>query len=99
MTPTHLSRRQLLKLILVSGSVAALPATLLTRAARPRGELAQGETSVLVVGAVAGLTAARLLHDAGYSVQLLEGRDRYGGRLWTNTAGGCCRREDIRAAP
>jgi len=41
--------------------------------------------SVLVIGAgAAGLAAARALHDGGAEVIVLEGRDRLGGRLWTN---------------
>src|SRR5690606_6030133 len=37
---------------------------------------------VLVVGAgVAGLTAARDLHDAGHDVVVIEGADRAGGKL------------------
>lgn len=40
---------------------------------------------VVVIGAgLAGLTAARLLHDSGFSVTILEARNRMGGRLWTN---------------
>ncbi|CAM4473968.1 Putrescine oxidase [Mycobacterium basiliense] len=39
--------------------------------------------SVVVVGAgISGVVCARLLHDAGYEVQVLEARDRAGGRLW-----------------
>jgi polyamine oxidase len=40
---------------------------------------------VLVVGAgMAGLTAARILHDSGFAVTILEARDRLGGRTWTD---------------
>lgn len=42
----------------------------------------------IVVGAgVAGLTAARLLADAGQRVVVLEARDRIGGRVWTDRTG------------
>ena len=40
---------------------------------------------VLVIGAgMAGLVAARLLHDSGFKVTVLEARDRIGGRVWTD---------------
>ena len=40
---------------------------------------------VVIVGAgVAGLAAARYLHDAGQSVCVVEARDRIGGRVWSN---------------
>lgn len=43
---------------------------------------------VLVIGAgVAGLTAARALHESGVDVVVLEARDRIGGRLWTAPVG------------
>lgn len=40
---------------------------------------------VIVIGAgMAGLVAARLLHDAGFAVTVLEARSRLGGRVWTD---------------
>ena len=40
---------------------------------------------VIVVGAgMAGLVAARLLHDSGFRVTVLEARARVGGRTWTD---------------
>lgn len=40
---------------------------------------------VVVVGAgMAGLVAARLLHDSGFRVTVLEARPRVGGRTWTD---------------
>ena len=44
---------------------------------------------VVVIGAGAtGLSAAVHLRDAGFSVVVLEARDRVGGRLWTNEIDG-----------
>lgn len=41
--------------------------------------------SVLIIGAgMAGLAAARELHDVGKTVTVLEARDRTGGRVYTN---------------
>jgi len=47
---------------------------------------------VLVIGAgMAGLVAARLLHDSGFPVTVLEARQRLGGRIWTDdTLGIAC---------
>lgn len=47
------------------------------------------ERDVVVVGAgLAGLTAARELHDAGIDVVVWEARDRVGGRTWTSELDG-----------
>jgi monoamine oxidase len=50
----------------------------------PWGAPAPAAKSVLVVGAgMAGLSAARSLADAGWSVRVIEARDRIGGRVYT----------------
>jgi monoamine oxidase len=42
---------------------------------------------ILVIGAgMAGIMAARTLHDAGYDVTILEARDRLGGRTQTDNS-------------
>lgn len=50
----------------------------------------QSKVDVVIVGAgLAGLQTACLLQRAGLSVQVLEARDRVGGRLFTESASGC----------
>lgn len=50
---------------------------------------AMSEFDTIVVGAgIAGLTAARLLTDAGRRTVVLEARDRIGGRVWTDRSDG-----------
>ncbi|MFK7828780.1 MAG: flavin monoamine oxidase family protein [Congregibacter sp.] len=75
MNTTTLNRRHLLRLL----GAASLGATL------PPGLLAANSTRrVVVVGAgLAGLAAARLLEQQGVDVQVLEARDRIGGRVFT----------------
>ena len=51
----------------------------------PRKKVITGLPRVLVVGAgLAGLTAARVLHDTGFDVVVVEARHRIGGRVWTD---------------
>ncbi len=47
--------------------------------------MSHAEVAVLGAG-MAGLAAARALHDEGVEVVVLESRDRVGGRIWTDRA-------------
>ncbi len=59
------------------------------RAAAQVGELARPGSKVAILGAgAAGLACARELLDAGFEVELLEARDRAGGRVWSKEIAG-----------
>ncbi len=59
------------------------------RAAAQVGEIARPGARVAVLGAgAAGLACARDLVDAGFEVELLEARDRAGGRVWSEEIAG-----------
>lgn len=53
----------------------------------PGGRDVDRDVDVVIVGAgIAGLVAARAVVQAGLRCQVLEARDRVGGRIWTSTA-------------
>jgi polyamine oxidase len=52
-------------------------------AEQPRGAHTPRPRVAVVGAGMAGLVAARLLHDSGCAVTVYEARDRLGGRVWT----------------
>lgn len=94
--PTEMSRRQLLAMIgTAAGSVAmynAMTSLGFAQESTYSGPIKlEGDpkgATVLVLGAgLAGMTAALELRDAGYTVQILEYREKAGGRCWTLRGG------------
>ena len=71
-------RRSMLRLLALASAAAATRQTV---------QAAPKDKRVLVIGAGAsGLAAAQDLKTGGFNVTVLEGRDRIGGRLWTDTS-------------
>lgn len=94
--PDHqprLDRRRFLAAGAVAGAAAATGATMAggalaaaARAARPGSGSSLADTDVLVIGAgLSGLNAAMVLEENGARVQVIEARQRIGGRVWTLT--------------
>ena len=84
---TPLKRRTFLKGLLMSTGAAAGGGV---GCDNPPGPVDLPSTDhVLVIGAgMAGLAAAADLHSRGISVEVIEGRERVGGRTWTTELGG-----------
>ncbi|HSH04562.1 MAG TPA: FAD-dependent oxidoreductase [Anaerolineae bacterium] len=81
-----MKRREFLKLLVARLTLAGMGIPLLAGCDEEGGEegYGEGESVIVVGGGMAGLSAARRLHDAGYAVTVLEGRDRLGGRIHTS---------------
>jgi monoamine oxidase len=55
--------------------------------AKPSPDDSEDSEQIIVIGAgIAGITAANKLQAQGYRVIILEGRDRLGGRIWTDNS-------------
>ncbi len=78
-----MNRRQFLQTLLASSAATLLPGCSLLE--EGTGSPSADAATVIVIGAgMAGLAAARTLHDSGYNVTVLEARDRIGGRVWSS---------------
>jgi monoamine oxidase len=77
----HFSRRHFLQMSSVAVTYALAHDLLRQR----RTQAQPIEETIVVIGAgMAGLAAARQLQNYGYQVIVLEGRERIGGRIWTD---------------
>jgi len=57
------------------------------RSANQSQEISNDMQQIIVIGAgIAGISAAKKLQAQGFSVIVLEGRDRIGGRMWTDNS-------------
>ena len=57
------------------------------RSVNPLPKDSEDKDRIIVIGAgIAGITAAKKLQAQGYRVIILEGRDRIGGRIWTDNS-------------
>ena len=57
------------------------------RPVNPLPKDGEDKQQIIVIGAgIAGITAAKKLQTQGYRVIILEGRDRIGGRIWTDNS-------------
>ncbi len=73
----------------LNGAWRALAVAVVVGCAHPPAPEGRAPRPILIVGAgVAGLTAARVLHDHGRRVVVLEARNRIGGRTWTREIDG-----------
>jgi polyamine oxidase len=86
-TPMNVSRRDLLRAL---GALGLAPSLARCVEGAPTDVLvpAFGDRVVIVGAGIAGLTAARILVDAGKEVVVYEARQRVGGRIWTEDVGG-----------
>ena len=77
-----MNKREFLQLL---GAIAVAGSSMTSLAKAATTVKAASKKRILVIGAgLAGLAAARELTRHGYQVQILEARERIGGRIWTS---------------
>jgi monoamine oxidase len=77
-----MNRRNFLKL-----SLQVIAMSAMARTSQALTALTPTNVDVIIVGAgIAGISAARVLKAKGYSVLILEARNRIGGRIWTDNS-------------
>jgi monoamine oxidase len=83
------SRRKFLTQASVAGLLWGCTESLTKPSDRPSSVAEESEDTdrIIIIGAgIAGIAAARSLQAKEYRVVILEGRDRIGGRMWTDTS-------------
>ena len=80
---SEVGRRHFIKACSLA-SFAAVSGCGSSRKANPQGYQKVDEETIVVGAGVAGLAAARSLTSQGFRVTILEGRERIGGRIWTD---------------
>ena len=83
MLPSEVGRRYFIKACSLA-SFAAVSGCGSSRKANPQGYQDVDEEIIVVGAGAAGLAASRRLASHGFKVTILEGRERIGGRIWTD---------------
>lgn len=72
-----MKRRDFIKLLILAGALPLISKSTVARAQ-------SGENIIIIGAGMAGLAAGRMLAENGYTVRIIEARERIGGRVWTD---------------